>query len=202
MSKFLWLIDAGHGGIDSEGNYTTAPKKMFKHEDFTAYEGVTNRAIAREVGDLLSDECIDYNFIHEPVKDISLSERVLKADRIYANDKRAIFLSIHSNAGGGRGIEVFTSKGQTKSDKIAQVFYDVFEQEEKWKMRKDLTDGDDDKEANFYVLRKTDCPAVLLELLFFDNKQEAIYLNSEEGQRELARLIVKAIKNIENFITI
>lgn len=200
MSKNLWLIDAGHGGVDMFGNYVTAPKKMFDHGDFKVYEGVTNRAIAEKLAIKLSGACIDFEIIHDEVEDISLGSRVAKADSLHAQHRNCVYLSIHSNAGGGRGIEVFTSKGQTKSDKIAQIFFDVFEKTGKWKMRKDQRDGDDDKEANFYVLRKTDCPALLVELLFFDNREEALYLMSEEGQEELSQKLFESIKFTENFI--
>ena len=130
-----------------------------------------------------------------------MGSRVLKADSIHHKHGNCVYLSIHSNAGGGRGIEVFTSKGQTKSDKIAQMFFDVFEKTGKWKMRKDELDGDDDKEANFYVLRKTDCPALLVELLFFDNREEALYLLSEEGQEELAQKLFESIMITEELIS-
>lgn len=202
MSRYTWLIDAGHGGINEKGEYVTAPKKMFDHGDFKVYEGETNRKIAEKLMKKLDDACIDYVKIHEDVNDTSLHNRVVKADTLHSMYKNCVYLSIHSNAGGGRGIEVFTSKGQTKSDKIAQVFFDVFENAGKWKMRKDATDGDDDKESNFYVLRKTDCPALLVELLFFDNKEEALYLNSSSGQEEMASLLMKGIQSIEDFIKI
>ena len=42
------------------------------------------------------------------------------------------------------------------------------------KYRLDYSDGDVDKEANFYVLRKTKMPAVLLEMWFFDNYNDAV----------------------------
>lgn len=36
-------------------------------------------------------------------------------------------------------------------------------------MRPDLSDGDHDKEANFFVIKGARMPAVLIEVLFFDN---------------------------------
>ena len=37
-------------------------------------------------------------------------------------------------------------------------------------LRKDTTDGDKDKEADFYVIKKAPCAAVLTENFFYDNK--------------------------------
>lgn len=197
-SNYLWLLDAGHGGMKA-GKYTTAPAKMFKFPDgLTVYEGVTNRATANLLALFLKDAGIDYAFIHDEEEDTTLDQRVVRADNWYRKDKRAVFVSIHSNSGGGSGFEIFTSKGQTKSDKIANIFCEVYQKVYyDIKFRMDQTDGDADKEADFYVLRKTDCPAILLENFFFDNRAEAEMLLSQEGQHELASTILEAIQMCE-----
>ena len=48
------------------------------------------------------------------------------------------------------------------------------------KTMKDLKDGDTDYEANFYVIKNTDMPAVLIENMFFDNYNDASLLTEEE----------------------
>ncbi len=53
------------------------------------------------------------------------------------------------------------------------------------------------KEEDFYVLRKTDCPAVLVENLFFDDPTEAMFLLSNEGQQFIADMMFKAIQECE-----
>lgn len=205
MSKFVYLIDNGHGG-EIEGNYVTAPRKMFEFPDgYVIHEGIVNRRIARKLCDMLSVEGIEHNLITPEEKDISLSERVLRADRLHAENKRSVFISIHLNAGGGKGFEVYTSVGQTKSDKFAEFFYDSFQTHYKEKGiigRKDLSDGDNDKEAQFYVLRKTDCPAILTENGFMDNRKEAEWLNSEDGTYTVAKAHFEAIKIIEKLYSL
>lgn len=197
MSYYKWLLDAGHGGL-LNGRYVTAPKKMFVHPGFTIYEGVINRAITDRVVDLLTFEGIEFQVISDPIEDDSLAIRVRTADNAFTKDKRCIFISIHSNAGGGSGFEIFTSKGQTKSDKIANIFCEVYKKHfPDRKFRSDALDGDDDKEEDFYVLRKTDCPAVLVENLFFDNHSEALYLMGDDGQMAIAKCIVDCIKECE-----
>jgi N-acetylmuramoyl-L-alanine amidase len=196
-SKYLWILDAGHGGMDAQG-YRTAPAKMFKHDTFTFYEGVTNRDITTQLILCLLNKQIDYACVYDEVEDTPLAERVAKADAIYGKDKRAIYLSIHSNSGGGSGFELFTSPGQTKSDKIGNIFADTYQKNfADYKFRADKADGDADKEADFYVLRKTDCPAILVENLFFDNKKEAEFLLSEEGQIRIAKCLYDAIMMCE-----
>jgi N-acetylmuramoyl-L-alanine amidase len=197
MSKYKWLLDAGHGGFVN-GHYVTAPKKMHKFSDgFTIYEGVINRQICNKLVKLIEGK-YDHRLIHSEVDDLSLQVRVSRADNEFTKDSRCIFLSIHSNAGGGKGFEIFTSKGQTKSDKIAQIFCEVYKKKfPENKFRNDLVDGDDDKEAEFYVLRKTDCPAVLVENLFFDNRQDAEFLMSEVGQNRIADCLFECIEATE-----
>lgn len=197
-SNYLWILDAGHGGM-KDGKYTTAPAKMHTFPDgLTIYEGVINRAITNLVAAALLSKGIDYAVVSAMEEDIRLEERVRKADAIYAKDKRAVFISIHSNAGGGKGLEIFTSPGQTKSDIIAEFFCaNAIEAFPQFPFRADHADGDADKEADFYVLRKTDCPAVLLENLFFDNRQEADFLLSSAGQKAIAKWIFDTIIELE-----
>jgi N-acetylmuramoyl-L-alanine amidase len=199
MSKHLFLIDAGHGGVDVSGHYTTAPAKMHKFPDgMTVLEGVINRKIASKLMRKLRTEDIDYVQIHDDILDLSLIARVSKADAIFRSDRRCVYLSIHSNAGGGKGNEVFTSPGQNRSDKLAQIFAENYvKMLPQFPLRKDVADGDWDKEADFYVLRKTDCPALLVENLFFDNRSEADYLMSDAGQEAIAEVLFQSAKQCE-----
>lgn len=199
MSNYKWLIDAGHGGLDKSGHYTTFPRKMyvFPADMMTIYEGVINRKVADKLANRLKNK-YEYQFIHDKSDDLSLQVRVSRADNAFRKDPRCIFLGIHSNAGNGSGFEIFTSKGQTKSDKIAQVFWEVYLKHfPTFSFRTDQLDGDDDKEEDFYVLRKTDCPALLVENLFFDNRREAEYLLSDKGQEDIAECLFDCIKTVE-----
>lgn len=197
-SKYQYIIDAGHGGMKN-GKYTTAPAKMFTFPDgYTIYEGVINRKIAGKLITMLLGVGVRFKTVYDHEADTALSARVEHADVIYARDKSSMFLSIHSNAGGGSGFEIWTSKGQTKSDKIANVFAEVYKKHfPNRPFREDRADGDADKEEDFYVLRKTDAPAVLFENLFMDNRKEAEYLNSDIGQEAIARCIFEGIQRIE-----
>ena len=48
--------------------------------------------------------------------------------------------------------------------------------------------------ANFAILRRTNCPAVLTENLFQDNKEDVKILLSPEGEQKIINLHVNAIK--------
>jgi N-acetylmuramoyl-L-alanine amidase len=204
LMKNLWIIDAGHGGIDATGKYTTDPKKNKKFtfpDGHTVYEGVINRKIAALVEQRLQAQRIQFLRSYDKVQDWSLKGRVDLVNSIVDSNRgrtRVILLSIHSNAGKGKGFEIFTSKGQTQSDPIAQVFCDVYKRRfPDFPFRADTTDGDLDKEADYTILTETKCAAVLVENLFFDNRQEADYLESAKGQSDIAGAIVETIAIIE-----
>lgn len=194
-----FCVDAGHGGMH-EGKYMTDPKwgKFYKHSDtFTAYEGVTNRAIAAKLIAKFKAAGFVYHTVYHEYLDTPLSGLVVNANGVNAPNR--FFLSIHSNAGKGKGFEVFTSKGETESDKYAEVICNqLIHDFPEYPLRQDTRDGDKDKEEDFYVLKHTAMPAVLCELLFFDELEQALYLNSEHGQERIAESLFKACKIIND----
>lgn len=205
MSNYIWLLDAGHGGM-KDGVYTTAPAKMHKFDDgLIFHEGVNNRVIVDKLCLMLMGHSMEYRLVYDHELDTPLQERVAFANRLHAESRRCIYLSVHSDAmpegahGKGSGISVFTSIGQTPSDVLAEIFCSAYQRMlSQFKFRKDTSDGDLDQEENFYVLRKTNCPAVLVENLFFDNRREAEFLLSEAGRNRIAATLLEAMLTVEN----
>ena len=182
------IIDNGHG-VDTPG------KRSPIWDDGTRlYEYEFNRDIAKRLAIELRRNNIECVFLVTELEDVSLKDRARRANAYYAKNPDSFLVSIHANAGGGTGWEVFTSRGETRSDKLADAF--VLSAEVNlpdFKIRKDYTDGDADKEANFYILRKTLCPAVLTENLFMDNERDCRFLMSDEGREAVVKLHVDAI---------
>jgi len=196
--RYVWLLDNGHGGV-IDGLYQTEGKRSPKWDDGSIlYEGEFNRSIVNRLMEMMTQERINYVNIAPELEDISLNERVTRANA-YHDQNDCIYLSIHANAGGGSGYEVYTSPGATDSDKVATVFFDEFKNEfPDIRMRSDTLDDDVDKEANFYVLKKTRMPAILTENFFMDNEQECReYLMSRKGRDRIARAHYAAIQRIE-----
>ena len=77
------------------------------------YEGEFNRSIVNRLIEKLTDDRINYVNIAPEAEDISLNERVRRANS-YHKQSGCIYLSVHSNAGGGKGYEIYTSKGTNK----------------------------------------------------------------------------------------
>ena len=208
---FMPIIDAGHGGM-TNGEYNTSGKQYAFDDGTIIYEGVINRQIGRKLIDMLREANIPYyNLTVNEEKDITLDERVSKANQLYMHNHNYYFLSLHSNAsshetegegGTAHGFEVWTSTGQTKSDDLATISAKWYEKEfPEFRFRKDMSDGDPDKEKEhqrntFKVLRNTLGPAILIENLFYDNPEEAKFLLSPDGQRRIARCLFLIVQEI------
>lgn len=205
MSK-LFLIDAGHGGIHPMTNqYVTPGKRSPEFPDGSVlYEGVNNRINAKLIVEGLRKDGLNAELLFDTWQDVPLSKRVKKVNEI-AKEKDVVLISIHSDAFGKgwtdpKGITVFTSKGHTKSDIYADHiwqglncnFADITT------MRTDrYSDGDVDKESQFYILTKTSCPAILLELGFHTNKQEATLMQTDVWRDKIVKSLVEGCNIID-----
>lgn len=183
----MFLLDNGHG-------VNTPGKRSPKWKDGSQlFEFEFNRDIVKRIAKGLDSLAIPYKILVPEEIDIPLRERVRRANAI----KDSILISIHANAGGGTGFEIFTSPGKTQSDSIATVFCQECKKEfPEFKMRFDKSDGDPDKEADFYVLIKTKGPAILTENLFMDTESDCKFLMSEQGRQRIAEYHIRAIKRI------
>jgi len=203
-SKYLWILDNGHGGMIS-GVYQTPGKRSPVWPDGEVlYEGEFNRAIVNRLVKMCEANNIDYIDLVATPKDVSLSERVETANRLAkSSDKPCVYVSIHANGfsdESANGWEVFTSPGETTSDKIATVLYEKAKAEfPERKMRPSMGDGDPDKESNFYVLIHTTMPAILSENFFMTNYRECHeILMSESGRDRIAKIHFQMIQQLEN----
>jgi N-acetylmuramoyl-L-alanine amidase len=196
--KHVWLLDPGHGGF-IDGEYQTAPAKMYRHSpEEVFYEGMFNRRIKDLLMRKLWEENIHHIDICPTDLDVPLTARVDVVNSYYKAYDNAVLISLHSNAGGGTGFEVWTSKGQTRSDRFAELlgqelqdgFRDI-------PFRADKTDGDLDKESDFYILEKTYCPAILPECLFFDNYNDYLLLQNSDFQNAYCKTLINFMKKAE-----
>ncbi len=194
----LVLLDNGHGGLIA-GAYQTPGKRSPVWEDGSQlFEGEFNRAIVNGVVQQLTRLGIPYVVITPEYRDITLETRVRRANQYDPTD--SFFLSVHANAGGGTGSEIFTSPGETRSDAIATLFGESFRRVfPERRLRTDLQDGDLDKERRFYVLTRTRMPAVLTENFFMDNEAECReLLMTPEGRARVVDYHVAAIREVQD----
>ena len=212
------ILDNGHG-IDTPGK--RSPEGMLTGEGQVAlHEFEFNRDVVQRISKLLIEEGIQYTLLVPEVYDVPLYERVRRVENEVSNKNFDFFLiSVHADAfepNVGTGWSAYTSPGETESDKIAEIFYNVAKKKLKkakvsftkmvdgklqsiektfnFKFRSDNSDGDQDKEAKFYMLTKTACPAVLTENLFYTNEKDLEFLLSDGGRQIIAEIHFEAIK--------
>lgn len=190
------LIDNGHGN--------NTPGKCSPDQSYREYRWT--RDIAQAVVDKLRRRGVDAELLVPELGDVSLVERVHRANTACTKHGAlgVCLVSIHSNAAGngewmqGRGWSAYTSPGQTKSDVLATCLYEEAKKNFKnQRLRTDISDGDADLEANFYILTKTRCAAVLTENFFHDNKEDLAYMTSKEG---MAAVVITHVDGIMAFI--
>lgn len=210
------LIDNGHGS-DTSGK--CSPDKSMREYKWA-------REIAASIVNILKSKGIDARRIVTEETDIPLATRANRVNAIcrQVGKQNVILISVHSNAAGGDGKWksaggwcVYTTPGRTKADDLATELWNAAQSElkpyaENFKvlqkageydsrqvpLRADWSDGDPDYEANFYIIRKTLCPAVLTESLFQDNRADVEFLLSESGKNAIVSLHVNGIINYLN----
>lgn len=183
------LIDNGH-----------AKNSVNKSPDGKVIEGTWARDMAKRLYVRLAQVGIPAHILVPEDEDIKLSERAKRANQV-AKKEPCILVSIHNDASGSdgkwhdpSGWSVFVSLNASGNSKALASMMAASAEEYKLKVRRpDPLHGYWQK--NLAICRDTSCPAVLVENLFQDNKEDAKYLQSEEGQVVLCEVMVEGICN-------
>ena len=152
---------------------------------------------------------IKYYIVTPELYDVGLTTRADRVNKRIAENKKkgisTILISVHNNAAGNgtkwmnaTGWECWTTKGKTRSDLLGECMYDAAEEILSGfdiKTRTDKSDGDRDKEENWTILYKSNCPCILTENLFMDNKKDCEFLLSPYGKQLIANMHVNGILN-------
>jgi N-acetylmuramoyl-L-alanine amidase len=175
-------IDPGHGGQDpgAVGLYGTK-------------ESIINLQVAYRLKAL----CQKVGFVPLLTREgdvfVELALRGLQANNAGAD----CFVSLHCNAAANRnawGLEVWTTRGQTASDPLAQHVSLQLQRAFTEPFRADLRDGDLDREENYRVLVVAKCPAILVEMGFLSHPQTESLLKSAAHQEQMAAAILRGIQ--------
>ncbi len=181
------ILDNGHG------NNTPGKRSPVWEDGSQLFEWEFNRDIVNRIQKILSDARIKCTRLVPEMFDVSISERIVRANRIIAAANRdgcqCLLLSVHGNAGKGSGFEVFTSLGKTRSDLAAQLFSDMSPEYLKGFAVRGAKESDD-----ISILPKTNCPAVLTENLFMDRLRDCLFMQSESGRQTIADMHVRVVQ--------
>lgn len=187
------LIDNGHG-VDTKGKCSP---------DKTLLEYRWCREIASRLEAELKARGYDAQRIVTEETDISLSERVRRVNAQCAKSgaKNCLLISIHINASGAdgqwhdaRGWSVWIAKtASAESKKFARMLYS--EASRRGLRGNRYVPNEHYWTADFTIVTKTNCPAVLTENLFQDNREDVAFLTSETGKNTIVQLHYDAIMN-------
>lgn len=142
-------------------------------------ESIETRKVAYELMKQLADTK------HEVVAGVfDRSTNNLKQAVDLANKENAdLFISIHLNAGGGQGCEVYTWQGK-KTQEAVNVCANLNKLGFK---NRGVKNG-----SNLYVIKNTKMNALLIEICFVDNKAD-YELFKKIGYERIANAILKAL---------
>ena len=184
MSRPIVVLDPGHGGRDPG-----AVNELVGINESQMTLDVCQRAQA------LLLNCCEVVLTREKDCFVSLRARPVLANKLKAD----AFVSYHFNAGSSRrtalSYEGFTTPGQNNSDRLCQAILDAHgrllpEQS----LRADRSDQDDDKEANFAVIRGTHCPSCLIEGEFIHTIHGAELIKNDNKRQMMALAVALGVK--------
>lgn len=176
------VIDAGHGGSDRGA---------------VGPSGVTEKsvtlAVALKTEKLLNDSGMKVVMTRKTDVDVA-SPQASDSQELQARVNKTpphadIFISIHCNAfmnPNTNGMETYYYAGSAGGKKLAELL-----NEELLKYGERFNRGV--KSANFYVLKRSRCPASLIELAFVTNPTEENLLADDDYQNKLAQAICAAV---------
>lgn len=186
------LIDNGHG-VETPGK--RSPDGKLREYSWT-------RSIAQRIVDELKKLGYDAERIVTEETDVPLGIRCWRVNDICKKygASNVLLVSVHNNAAANkdwqkaRGWSVWVSlNASEKSKRLAQLLYAQCEKEGLKGNR--CVPANKYWQADYYILKNTNCPAVLTENLFQDNKDDVDYLLSKEGQDAIVHLHINGIIN-------
>ncbi|MCA6423565.1 MAG: N-acetylmuramoyl-L-alanine amidase [Flavobacterium sp.] len=174
------VIDASHGGHDL-GSF---------HNEF--FEKDIANSISKKINEINDNKNIKILFTRDDDQFLELSERT----KYINNIKPDLVLSLHINQNTNvttNGFEAFVydkSIAYERSNELAQKLVLDFEKKIPLKNRGVKT-------APFWILKKSEVPAIIIEMGFLSNENDRKYITSSEGQTQIAQTILDFVTNLK-----
>lgn len=181
------ILDAGHGG--SDGGTLAEDVLSQNGRRIDVLEKDINLSVVFYMEELLEELGVEVILTRESDETLSLDERVKIANSVEAD----LFVSIHCNYyeddASISGLESYFFEGSDSGKSCAEKILEKVESGGKIETR-------NAKESNFYVLKKTNIPAVLVELGYLSNTKECLLLAEKEYQETMAKELVAGILEV------
>ena len=207
-TKPLIIIDAGHG------KETAGKRSPLWKDGSLLLEYAYNRSIARAVQQRLKEAGFDARLLVTDDHDLPLQVRCRRANEWILDHKQRggieaerLLVSIHVNAyeqptPTPSGWEAYCCGSNANTRELALELYRQAAEQLPDTFPIRTATGDHrkghplrPKTANFYILRYSNCPAVLTENLFMTNATDCAFLLSADGREVITDIHVQAVTN-------
>jgi N-acetylmuramoyl-L-alanine amidase len=173
VEKKIIVIDVAHGGEDHGAVL----------DNYIEKEITLN--IAKKIKELNKNTNVEIVLTRTSDTSLYMNERVQKMNALNPDFVISLHVNMSKNEG-INGIEIFISDENNQQRKSEQLATDLLNS---FKDKKVII-----KKSNFHILKNVNFPIALIELGYLTNEIDRSILTSEEGQTELANLILKVIK--------
>jgi len=175
------VIDAGHGGIDLGATINGLSEKSIVESISTKIRLANNNSNVK------------IHFTRTEDKLMTLQERVDFINGI----KPDLVISLHANSSknsSANGVECFVSDKSAEyiaSNQLAEKLMNAFSLKTPLYIR-------GVKKAPFFILKKSEVPAITLEIGYISNTKDNDYISNENGQTEIAKIILDFASNLKS----
>jgi N-acetylmuramoyl-L-alanine amidase/beta-lactamase regulating signal transducer with metallopeptidase domain len=174
------VIDAGHGGIDFG----------------VSIEGIAEKNLAEIISNkiryLNDNNDLIFHFTRTNDSFIDVNERA----RIVNSYQPDLAISLHFNANKNieaNGFEIYISDKTSTSEKSKEIANQLAAAISK----ATPLNNRGVKFAPLIILKKSECPTLVIELGFLSNEKDRNYINSAKGQIELAQAILNFVTGLK-----
>lgn len=187
-NKKIVVIDPGHGGFDP--GKVGVNDVLEKDINLSISQKLKEKLEAEGIEVLMtrSEDCGLYSSTDSNKKRTDMQKRV----EIINTSNATIAVSIHQNSfsqESSKGAQVFYHESSEKGKVLGETLQEVIKSE--------IADGNHrvaKSNDSYYMLRKTQCPLVIVECGFLSNYEEAKLLTEDEYQDKMATAISDGIK--------
>ena len=174
------VIDAGHGGTDFGASIDGFTEKKLAE------------IISNKIQNMNEKGDVKIHFTRTNDSFIDLNERA----KIVNSVQPDLAISLHFNANKNieaNGFEIYISDKSSTSEKSKEIANQLAAAISK----ATPLNNRGVKFAPLTILKKSECPTLVLELGFLSNEKDRNYVNSEKGQTELARTILNFVSKLK-----
>lgn len=184
---FVVVVDAGHGGFDpgKVGNNNVLEKDI----NLSIALKLKQILEERDIRVIMTREC-DKSLATEGARNKKTSDLVNRVE-IINSENADLLISIHQNSftdASASGAQVFYHGMSDSGKEFGELLQEILVADVDPENKRLAKAGSD-----YYILRKSVCPGVIVECGFLSNPRELELLCEEVYQRKLANAIGKAV---------